>query len=78
MMSCKHAVELETEAREGALTGLALIRRRMHLAVCPQCQEYEAQIAKTIETVKTLEPPPVSEETRRLALEAFRAKKKIL
>src|SRR5262249_25042365 len=74
-MSCQRATELETEAREGTLTGLDLVRRRIHLALCPYCQRYEAQIARTIDAVEGLEAPPASEETRRAALEAFRARK---
>jgi hypothetical protein len=74
-MLCRTAIELETEAREGTLSSFDLLRRRMHLAVCPHCQRYDAQISETIEALESLEAPPVSEETRRVALEAFRARK---
>jgi anti-sigma factor RsiW len=50
-MSCKELVELVTEYLEGALPGDDRVRFEAHLADCPWCVEYVAQIEHTVALV---------------------------
>ena len=45
---CQQAVELVTDYLEGALSRRARRRFEAHLAVCPHCTEYLAQMRETI------------------------------
>ena len=53
---CQQAVELVTDYLEGALSRTDRRRYESHLAGCPHCTEYLAQIRKTIELTGTLTP----------------------
>jgi anti-sigma factor RsiW len=53
---CQHAVELVTGYLEGTLSGSDRRRYEAHLAGCPHCTEYLAQMRKTIEVTGTLTP----------------------
>jgi len=46
---CQQAVELVTNYLEGALSRADRRRFEAHLAACPHCTEYLAQMRKTIE-----------------------------
>jgi anti-sigma factor RsiW len=46
---CQQAVELVTNYLEGALSRAGRRRFEAHLAACPHCTEYLAQMRKTIE-----------------------------
>jgi anti-sigma factor RsiW len=46
---CQQAVELVTDYLEGALSRADRRRFEAHLAACPHCTEYLAQMRKTIE-----------------------------
>ena len=50
-MSCKELVELVTDYLEGALSTDERERFEAHLAICPPCVEYIAQIQRTIGAV---------------------------
>jgi anti-sigma factor RsiW len=50
-MSCKELVELVTDYLEGALPADAHARFEAHLALCPPCVEYVAQIERTVVAV---------------------------
>jgi anti-sigma factor RsiW len=50
-MSCKELVELVTEYLEDALPGDDRARFEAHLAECPWCVEYVAQIESTVTLV---------------------------
>ena len=67
---CRHAVELVTDYLEGALSSRDRERFEAHLADCPHCAEYLAQMRITIETVGRIEPdslaPEVGDELVRL------------
>ena len=45
---CRQAVELVTDYLEGTLSGRARRRFEAHLAGCPHCTEYLAQMRETI------------------------------
>jgi anti-sigma factor RsiW len=51
---CQQAVELVTNYLEGALSRSDRRRYEAHLAGCPHCTEYLAQMRKTIELTGTL------------------------
>ena len=51
---CQAAVELVTDYLEGSLSRSARRRLEAHLADCPHCAEYLAQIRKTIELTGSL------------------------
>jgi anti-sigma factor RsiW len=53
---CQQAVELVTNYLEGALPRADRRRYEGHLAGCPHCTEYLAQMRKTIELTGTLTP----------------------
>jgi anti-sigma factor RsiW len=57
---CQQAVELVTDYLEGALTRAGRRRYEGHLAGCPHCTEYLAQMRKTIELTGTLTPDDLS------------------
>jgi anti-sigma factor RsiW len=53
---CQQAVELVTDYLEGALSRRARRRFEAHLAGCPHCTEYLAQMRATITLTGTLTP----------------------
>jgi anti-sigma factor RsiW len=53
---CQQAVELVTDYLEGALSRAGRRRYEGHLAGCPDCTEYLAQMRKTIELTGALTP----------------------
>ncbi|MEP7047173.1 MAG: zf-HC2 domain-containing protein [Ilumatobacteraceae bacterium] len=59
---CKQAVTLMTDYLEGALTKRDRSRLETHLAGCPHCTEYLAQIRKTIEAAGHIEPDDLDPE----------------
>jgi anti-sigma factor (TIGR02949 family) len=50
-MSCKELVELVTDYLDGAMPDDDRARFEAHLALCPPCVEYLAQIESTIRAV---------------------------
>jgi anti-sigma factor RsiW len=71
-MSCKELVELVTDYLEGALPADDVGHFEAHLALCPPCVEYVAQIERSIAVVgatrRDVEGDPVAPEL----LELFR------
>jgi anti-sigma factor RsiW len=60
-MTCQELVELVTEYFEGALPETERARFEAHLAECPACELYLAQMRTTIEVVgagRSLEERP--------------------
>ena len=53
---CQQAVELVTDYLEGALSRPARRRFEAHLAACPHCTEYLAQMRATIELAGRITP----------------------
>jgi anti-sigma factor RsiW len=52
-LSCKELVELVTDYLDGAMSDADRKRFDEHLALCPPCVEYIAQIGRTIRAVGT-------------------------
>jgi anti-sigma factor RsiW len=57
---CRQAVELVTDYLEGALSRADRRRFESHLAGCPHCTEYLAQMRKTIELSGRVTPEDLS------------------
>jgi anti-sigma factor RsiW len=62
-LACRQAVELMTDYLEGALPGRDWARFEAHLAGCPHCSEYLAQIRDVIAAGGHLEPDDLPSET---------------
>ncbi len=61
---CQQAVELVTDYLEGALRRSARSRFEKHLAGCPHCTEYLAQIRETIRLTGRVTPDDLTPEMR--------------
>lgn len=57
---CQEVVEMVTDYLEGALARRQRRRLEAHLADCPHCTEYLAQIRATIRLTGRLEPDALS------------------
>ena len=53
---CREAVELITDYLEGVLDRRDRARLEAHLAACPHCSEYLAQMRKTLDALGRIEP----------------------
>jgi anti-sigma factor RsiW len=61
---CQQAVELVTDYLEGALRSPARRRFEKHLASCPHCTEYLAQIRETIRLAGRVTPEDLTPQMR--------------
>ena len=69
---CQQAVELVTDYLEGALSRADRRRYEAHLAGCPHCTEYLAQMRKTIELTGTLTPDDLTPQMQDEFIALFR------
>ena len=72
-LSCQELVELVTDYLEGALPADERERFEQHVAGCTGCNEYLAQMRRTIELTGTLSPAALTAEVEQALLEAFRS-----
>lgn len=61
-LACREAVSLMTAYLDGALPALDIERLEQHLAACPHCSEYLAQIRATIDALGRVEPEDLSDD----------------
>jgi anti-sigma factor RsiW len=61
---CQQVVEMVTDYLEGSLSAADRIRLETHLAGCPHCTEYLAQIRETIRLAGRLAPEDLTPEMR--------------
>jgi anti-sigma factor RsiW len=61
---CQQVVELVTDYLEGALSPVDHRRFEVHLADCPHCTEYLAQIRETITLVGQVTPEDLTPQMR--------------
>lgn len=61
-MHCREAVSLLTEYLEGALDERDASRLETHLAACPHCTEYLAQLRAVIDALGRPEPDDLEPE----------------
>ena len=59
---CRDAVALMTDYLEGQLDERDRARLEEHLAACPHCSEYLAQLRVTIDALGRAEPDALSDE----------------
>jgi anti-sigma factor RsiW len=74
-ITCREIVEIMTEYLEGTLPDADRIVFERHIAQCPPCRDYLAQLRVTIAEVGKLEPvaeEEIPEATREALLHAFR------
>jgi anti-sigma factor RsiW len=71
-MACKELVEVITAYLEGTLPVGDRCRFDAHLAECPYCTEYLAQMRNTIERLGGLDETMLSPDVREQLLAAFR------
>jgi hypothetical protein len=64
-LACQQAVELVTDYLEDALSHAARRRFETHLAGCPHCTEYLAQMCATIKLTGQLTPPTSARTCKR-------------
>ena len=69
---CREAVELVSDYIEGALSRRDRRRFEGHIAGCPHCTEYLAQMRATLRLTGRLVPEDLSPEMQREFAEIFR------
>jgi anti-sigma factor RsiW len=69
---CQQVVELVTDYLEGALRGSARRRFEKHLAGCPHCTEYLAQISVTIRLAGQVTPEDLTPQMREDLTDLYR------
>ena len=71
-MKCRQVVSLVTEYLEGTLPAEARRRFEEHLAGCPHCTEYLAEMRSTLRLMGRLDPERLPDHVRRDLVQAFR------
>jgi anti-sigma factor RsiW len=71
-MTCHELVQVVTEYMEGTLPEPDRSRLEAHLAECPYCEEYLAQMRRTVETLGWLPAEAIDPSAQDELLEAFR------
>lgn len=71
-VACQEAVQLFTDYLDGALTPKERSRLERHLAICPPCKRYLAQLRSTVAALGHLEPDDVPRPAMDELLEVFR------
>ena len=71
-MACQELVEVVTDYLEDVLPEPERARLEAHLAECPYCVTYIAQMRQTIDAVGELSVEMISREQQEQLLEAFR------
>jgi anti-sigma factor RsiW len=69
---CQQAVELVTDYLEGTLSRSARRRFEAHLAGCPHCTEYLAQMRETISLTGRLAPEDLTPQMRDEFVDLYR------
>ena len=59
---CRAAVALMSDYLDGRLSGGDQVRLEQHLATCPHCSEYLAQLRVTITAAGAADPEAISDE----------------
>jgi anti-sigma factor RsiW len=59
---CRQAVQLMADYLDDALSARDRVRLEAHLADCPHCSEYLAQLRVTIDTLGRVEPDTLPDD----------------
>jgi anti-sigma factor RsiW len=70
--SCSQIVDLVTEYVEGALPPLERLAFEQHVAACPPCRAYFAQMRTVVEVAGSLREEDLPEDVRDKLVAAFR------
>jgi anti-sigma factor RsiW len=73
LSECADVVELVSACLDGELAAPVADAVRAHLALCPGCTTYFAQVRSTVEQVRTLQADDVPASLRDDLMEAFRS-----
>lgn len=73
ILSCEELVELSTEYFERNLDARSRLRFERHLAACPPCRGFVAQLQKALAVAGSVPSEPLSDGAKAELLEAFRA-----
>ena len=76
-MRCRELVEVVTDYLEGRLPEDDGLRLAEHVADCPYCEEYIAQMRRTIEILGELPVETIVARRRAELLEAFRGWRRV-
>ena len=71
-LPCQEVVEMVTDYLEGALPAADRRRFEAHLAVCPHCTEYLAQIRETIRLVGRVTPEDLTPQMQTELTDLYR------
>jgi anti-sigma factor RsiW len=71
-LACQQAVEMVTDYLEDALAAADRKRFERHLADCPNCTEYLAQMRETIRLAGRLTPEDLSPQMRTAFTDLYR------
>jgi anti-sigma factor RsiW len=71
-LACREMVELITSYLEGRLPAADAARFERHLATCPNCTEYLAQMRATIVATGRVRPEDINPQKREELLDLFR------
>ena len=69
---CREVVELVTGYLEGTMSGSERARFETHIADCPNCRRYLAQMRTTLEALGRIEPEDVAPEAIEELLALYR------
>jgi len=75
-LTCREVVELLSDHLEGALSAAARARVEAHLAACPHCLAYLAQLRATIGALGRLREPRVPRPVLERLFAVFRRRRK--
>jgi anti-sigma factor RsiW len=71
-MTCRELVQVVTDYLEQTLPEADRARLEAHLAECPYCEEYVAQMQQTIHVLGELPAAPIDRARQEELLSAFR------
>ena len=71
-MVCREVVEAVTDYLEGTMASRDRARFEAHLARCPHCREYLAQMRRTLDVMGRIEPDDLAPEVQGELVALFR------
>jgi anti-sigma factor RsiW len=72
MLTCRELVQLITDYLEGAMPTETRLRFERHVAICPACRGFLAQMRETLRLSGDITEESLSQEMRQELLAAFR------
>lgn len=72
MLTCREVVELMTEYLEGSMDSGDRLRFERHVAICPPCRGFMAQLRHTIAVSSDAPEDAISPDVREALVDTFR------